>query len=266
MRRVGVRDDLDRLAGRVHRVLDLGRRVDGNPGVVAAVETQHRRVDARDDVHRRPVALMIGPRHRAVPCDGGLEIAIVSGVHPYDASAPAETGDAELRDVRVAGGFRVRNRGVEITHHLRVRHLAHDVLHQRVRVRDLRRVSLARIELRRDREVTQLGEAPADILDPFVDAEYFLHDEDRGQCATVSGHGAIRRNLAVLHAYLHLAGDQSFRGRRDRLRRNRERGQREPGAERRHEKTAAIHGSGFAARALQFGIDDERQGAHPPYS
>ena len=41
----------------------------------------------------------------------------------------------------------------------------------------LRDVALARIQLGRDRQVAELGEPPADVLDVLVDAEDLLHDE-----------------------------------------------------------------------------------------
>ncbi len=42
------------------------------------------------------------------------------------------------------------------------------------------------IQLRRDGQVAELGEAAADVLDVFVDAEDLLHDEDDRERARLS--------------------------------------------------------------------------------
>ena len=42
----------------------------------------------------------------------------------------------------------------------------------------------------------------------FVDAEDFLHDEERGKVAALRGHGAIRRYFTIRDRNLHFASDQ----------------------------------------------------------
>ena len=64
--------------------------------------------------------------------------------------------------------------------HLVVRLLADDVADDLLDVGHLRKVGDARVDLGRDRHVAQLGEAAADVLDVFVDAEDLLvHQDDR---------------------------------------------------------------------------------------
>src|SRR6266404_9567660 len=83
-----------------------------------------------------------------------------------------------LGRVALAGRFGVDDRGVEIPDHLGIRHLRYNVSDQLRDIRVCRRIALARVELGRDREIAGLGEAPADVLDVFVDTKDFLNNQD----------------------------------------------------------------------------------------
>src|ERR1039458_3641127 len=72
-----------------------------------------------------------------------------------------------------------------------------------------RDVALTRIEVGRDCEVAPLREAEADILDVLVDAEDFMHHEDRREGPARGGHRAIGGNFAALDGNLHLVGDET---------------------------------------------------------
>ena len=114
------------------------------------------------------------------------------------------------------------------------------------------RIALARVEFRRDGEVTGLGDAPADVLDVLVHAEDFLHDQHDREIAARRRHRAVGRHLAVLGRHLDLAGDQAFGGGGDGLRRHRQHGQREARAERGDDEAAPVDVA-RAEQALQFG-------------
>ena len=70
-------------------------------------------------------------------------------------------------------------------------------------------VALARVELRRDRHVADLGEPPADVLDVLVHAEDLLHDEDERERPALRRHGAVGGDLAVLDRDLDLTRRQA---------------------------------------------------------
>ena len=71
---------------------------------------------------------------------------------------------------------------------------------------DLRHVSLSSVELGRDGQVAELGEAPADVLDVFVDAEDLLHHQDDRERPRAGRQCPVSGDLAVRHRDLHLTG------------------------------------------------------------
>ncbi len=74
-----------------------------------------------------------------------------------------------------------------------------------------RNIALASVQLRRDRQVTGLRQSPAEVLDVFMHAEDFLHDEDRRQVLPAGGRARYAGDLAVLHLDLHLARFEAVR-------------------------------------------------------
>jgi len=70
---------------------------------------------------------------------------------------------------------------VEVSHDLRVGRLRNDLANQLLHLRNLARVTLTREELRRDREVAQLGQAAAHAFDVLVRAEDLVHHEQHRQ-------------------------------------------------------------------------------------
>ena len=108
-----------------------------------------------------------------------------------------------------------RDRRVEVRHHLRVRHLRDDRRHDLLRIGHLGDVALAGEELGRDRQVPELGEAPAHVADVLVDAEDLLDDEDDGEAASGRGHRAVAGQVGVRSGDRHLTGDEPGRVGRD---------------------------------------------------
>ncbi|MNC85119.1 hypothetical protein D3C83_06980 [compost metagenome] len=89
-------------------------------------------------------------------------------------------------------------------------------------VGELRDVALAAVEVDCDCEVTELGEAAADVLDVLVHAEDFLNHQHQRELAAFFRHGAVRRHRAGHGLDLHLAGGEAVgvgcdRGGSDRL-------------------------------------------------
>jgi hypothetical protein len=116
--------------------------------------------------------------------------------------------DAQLLGVPVARLLGPRRRRVQVGHHLGVRHLRDD-LDDLVHLQ-LRHVAVAGVQLGGDREVAELGEPAADVLDVLVDAEDLLHDEHgRERPAFVRG-GPVGRDGAVLDGDLHLDGGEAL--------------------------------------------------------
>ena len=104
---------------------------------------------------------------------------------------------------------RVLDGGVEIRHDLRVRNFRNDGA-DLIDGRELRDIALPRVELGGDREIAQLGEAPADILDVFVDAEDLLHDQHYRKRPAARWHRAISRDRLIADRNLHFACSQAF--------------------------------------------------------
>jgi hypothetical protein len=98
---------------------------------------------------------------------------------------------------------------VEIGEHGGVGRLQDDVLENFLRVGVGRGVADAGIEFGCCREVTELGEAAADVLDIFVDAKYFLDDKDGGEWAGALGFGEVGRQRAAGYRDFCFAGDEA---------------------------------------------------------
>src|SRR5690606_10991343 len=145
----------------------------------------------------------------AVPGDGGLQLRLVGGIEPDHAAAPAEAGDAEPARVALAGRLGPGDGRVDVLHHLPVRHLGDDLADDRGAVGQLGHVALAGIELGRDGQVAELGEAAADILDVLVNAEDLLHHHDSGEGAALGRHGPVGRDVVVGYGNLDLARRQA---------------------------------------------------------
>lgn len=121
----------------------------------------------------------------AIPGDTGLQLRIVRGIQPDDATAPTKSGDTELAALCFLAHCPRRGR-VEVRHDLCVVHFADD-LADLVDAAQLRYSALARIEFGRDCHKPKLSEAAADVLDMLVYAENFLHDQHQRKPDPVSG-------------------------------------------------------------------------------
>ena len=199
-----------RVAGtleRGHHALDGLVR---DAAVGATVEREHRLLDLRGDVDRMVRRVDRGIAHHAtVPGHTGLDLRVARGIQPGDAATPAKARDADFLGMS-AICCRPRHRGIEVRHHLRVRHLAHHVLDEARDVGVLGRIALPCIQLGRDREVTRLRKATADILDVLVHAEDLLHHQHGRQPSLAGRCGAVGGHLAVRCGDLHFAGGQSL--------------------------------------------------------
>src|SRR5579862_5074824 len=164
MRHVGIGMDVRRLSGGLQRGAHAIDAIVGDARVGTAVKAQHGRLQVADDVDREPrMQFVRRALDLAVPRHCRLERAAVGRIEPRDASTPAESRDAQPRNV-AAVRRGPRRGGVEIGHDLRVGNARHD-LRKDVVALELRDVALAAEEVRRDREISELREAAAKILE-----------------------------------------------------------------------------------------------------
>ena len=141
----------------------IGQR---NALILPAVEAEHRGMEGVGDVHRVP-GRQLGRRaiDAAIPGHAALELRVVRGIQPGDATAPAEAGDRER--VRVATlARRPGGAGIEVGHHLGVRHPGDDVLEDLAHVGDRAWVALA------DANRLYLKYCPLNVITPCVLCEY----------------------------------------------------------------------------------------------
>ena len=88
---------------------------------------------------------------------------------------------------------------IQIRQHLTIRHLGDQLLEQLADIGVVVGVTLAEIELGRDRQIALLGQAAAQILNMFMDAEDFLHHQHDGErAALVGGFGDVGRQCIAL--------------------------------------------------------------------
>ena len=180
-----------------------------NAGVLAAIGAQHRRLQVPDRAQYRARLQLAGlAAQLPVPGSARAQLGIVRGVEPDLASAPAKPQDAQSARVAAMLGGPGRC-GVQVALHLRVGHLADDFRLQLGNIGVARRVALAREQLGRHRQIPQVRQAAADILDVLVHAEYLGHHQQRGQVLLALRRGAIGRHLAVGHRNVHPAGQQA---------------------------------------------------------
>jgi hypothetical protein len=142
----------------------------------------------------------------------------VHAVAPGDAPAPAEAGDAELRGISFPSGFGIDHRGIQVRHHLTVGNEVHHLGEDFLIVGQLCDVALAVVEIDGDREIAELGEPAAHVLDVLVHAEDLLHHQHERQLAALLGHGAVGRNRPGHGLDADFAGGKSRRVGRDRSR------------------------------------------------
>ncbi|XQM34871.1 hypothetical protein DFLDMN_001681 [Cupriavidus sp. H19C3] len=183
-----------------------------------------------DDIDRIARLERIGLAHQlAVPCHTGLDALAVRGVKPDDAATPAEAGDADAIEI-AAVLARPREGGVEIAHHLRVRHLLDDVGLQLLDGAKAAGIALARKQLGRDGEIAGLGEATAHIGDMLVHTEDLADDENHGQLLLALRLRTVDRHAEPRRGHRDLARGQTLEVGLDGLRGHRQhgRGKRRP--------------------------------------
>ena len=165
-------------------------RVQGDAGVGAAVQAQHRRVQLVGNVDRRERLRRRVRIQAAVPGHPRLDALAVRRIHPDGAAAAAETGDAELPGVRLGLLIDPGDQGVQVREHLlvgeRVCLADHFLL-----VGDLREVTDAEEGIERDGVVARLRHATRHVLDVLVHAEHFGDDDHRGVLARLLRRGEI---------------------------------------------------------------------------
>jgi hypothetical protein len=81
----------------------------------------------------------------------------------------------------------------------------------------LRHIALTGVQFGSDREVAQLREPAADVLDVLVDSEDFLYDQYDRQAMALRRHGPVGRHAAIACGNLNLTGRDAGRVRGDRL-------------------------------------------------
>lgn len=95
---------------------------------------------------------------------------------------------------------------IEVGHDLLVGHLADNVLVELLDGRVLRCIALANVEVRRNRQITELRESTADVGDVLVHAEDFVHDHDHRQMRLAFRLRAVGGHERVARVNAHLAG------------------------------------------------------------
>ncbi len=192
------------------------------------------------------------PADRAIPGDGRLQARVVCGIQPHRPPAAAEPGDAQAARVAAIGEAPrppVESRSV-IT-------VASGALLMTSRTMSFASVIFDRSPIRAyssavDRQVAELGQPAAGVLDVFVDAEDLLHHQHRGERPGALRPGEVAGQVPVRDRHLHLAGHQpgaiGVDGLRlDPLGRQREAGDQPrhheatPGERRRQQPLQAIH-------------------------
>ncbi len=130
--------------------------------------------------------------------------------------------------------------GIEIAHHLCIRNLADDLCDDVVDLH-VRHIALPRIEVGCDREVTELGQTAAHVLDVLVHAEDLLHHQHRRQSGLAGRLRVIARDFAVAGGNAYVAGGEALSiGRDHRACSDRLHRRRETGADRRLEESASV--------------------------
>ena len=133
----------------------------------------------RDNVQRMlGMQLVLLADQPAVPGDPSLQVLIVGRVEPDDPSPQQNPVMASLAVSALPDFLGPVDGRVEVGHHLGVGHFGDDFGENLPEFGELRDVPLARIKLRGDGKVPQLGQPAADVLDVLVNAEDLLHDED----------------------------------------------------------------------------------------
>src|SRR5215510_5139760 len=230
--RFRVHDDLRLAAGRSYRRAHLLDSVLRNACILAAVQPEHGSFQLRGQIDRMLRMKLVRSAYQPpVPGDPRLELRVVRRVEPNDSPAPTESRDRQLTRVAFARLLGPRRRRVEIGHHLGVGNLRHHFRNNVIDVGDLRYIALPRVQLRSYRDVAELCEAPADVLDVFVHSEDLLNDQHDGKRFAFVGHCSIGGNLAVGHWYLYLAGSEPVCVGGDCLARYWLDGQRKPGCQ-----------------------------------
>lgn len=96
---------------------------------------------------------------------------------------------------------------IQIRQHLTIRHLGHQLLEQLADIGVVVGVALAEIELGGNRQIALFGQAAAQILNMFMDAEDFLHHQHDGEGAVVvGGFGDVGRQRVSLGRNSRLPG------------------------------------------------------------
>jgi len=121
----------------------------------------------------------------------------VRAVEPDEATAPAEAGDGEAPGVTFAAVLRPGEGRIEIGKDLVVGYLHDHLFDDVLNLLDPADVTLALIQIRRDREVAGFGEPPTQILYISVQAEDFMDQQDDRRRGVRVGAGAIARDRAV---------------------------------------------------------------------
>jgi hypothetical protein len=120
------------------------------------------------------------------------------------------------------------NRGLEVAQRLLALLGQHDLQHI-LDVRNLRHTALAHEQLRGDRAVAGLGEAPGAVLDVLVDAPDLRDDQEDRVILAGGGAGLVHGDLDASDRDLLIASDETVRIRLDRLGQHRLDAERVPG-------------------------------------
>jgi len=166
------------LTGRLQRCphrLDVGL---WNALVQRAVEAEDRRVE------------LTGPRDQrlelAVPGDSGANVGIDHRRAPDDRTSPAEAGDTDPVRPGEGPALDPRRGGADVAVDLGGSRL-HDDRPDFLHIGERRQIDARAIEeSRRDRDIAEPRQPPADVLDIIVDSENLVDDDDR-RMASVGG-------------------------------------------------------------------------------
>jgi hypothetical protein len=207
----GIDDQIPFLARAAERRLQHLDLIGRNAGIVARIEPEQRHADTRRDVDRPAVEeLVAGGEVAAIPGDARARPGSLGRIDDRVAPAAAEAGHADAREI-AAIAAREGDRGVDVRDQL-VDRLAHDDRHDLgLEIGGAVQLALAEIVIGRHGQIAGLGEAPADVLDPFVEAEHLHHHDDDGKPGSGRGGGlgAIAAHRAAGGRDRDVAGDQA---------------------------------------------------------
>ena len=145
----------------------------------------------------------------AIPGDTGFHFGLMRGIKPGDATAPAIACDRHFGRIATVQ-TRPHQAGIQVAHHLLVRHLAHNILNQRGYLLVLGGIALTLVKLWRNGKITFASKTTADVANVLMQPENLLHHQDYRKPARAVWRSKVRLDAAILYGHLNGAMFQAF--------------------------------------------------------